>query len=79
MNGLCLLRASIYVYVYIYICVYMYIRNGNQTRRFRNEVYNRKQEEPERKPTKAKQNKANTRTRKQWKHQAIRKQKIKWL
>ena len=49
--------------------------------RFRTEVYNIKQEEPEAKPTKANQNKENrnTRTRKQWKHRDTRKQKIKLL
>ena len=48
------------------------------SQRFRTEVYNMKQEGPERKPTKSNQNKENrnTRTRQQWKHRATRKQKI---
>ena len=47
--------------------------------RFRTEVYNIKQEGLEGKHTKANQNKENrdTRTKKQWKHRATRKQKIK--
>ena len=59
------------------LCIFVMVTTH---RGFRNEVHNIKQEEPEGKPTKANQNKENrnTRIRKQWKHQATRKQKIKW-
>ena len=65
------------LYIYNYP---LHIRNGNH-KRFRTEVYNTKQEELDGKPSKANQNQdnRNTKTRKQWKHQATGKQKINWL
>ena len=66
---------------YIYTTILFIFIMVTTHQRFRIKVYNIKQEEPEAKSTKAYQNKENrnTRTRKQWKLRATRKQKIKWL
>ena len=65
----------------IYITILYIFLMVTTHQRFRTEIYNVKQEGPEGKPTKANKNKENRdiRTRKQWKHLATRKQKIKWL
>ena len=54
----------------IYTAIFCIVVIVTTHRRLRIEVYNIKQEGPERKPTKANQNKENrnTKTRKQWKH-----------
>ena len=70
----------IYMYMCIYVTVFYIFVMVTTHQRFRSEGYNNvKQEEPEAKPTKADQNKENrnTRSRKQWKNQATRKQKVK--
>ena len=64
----CIYITILYIFVMVTTC-----------QRFRTEVYNMKEKEPEGKPTKPNQNKenGNTGTRKQWKHQTTRKRKIK--